>query len=171
AEGEQTKAQDYLRRSGYKDFDRPITLMTPFSEELTSGHTFSPRRISEIVPGRVYGLSGFEFTEYYFVVSDDRQELIGIDAGPRLDSVKTAYEGLRASAPSLPELKTGFLSHSHWDHGGGHQYFRGLTPRLQCYARDNYGEEIAHSAAAPNVFGKSFFGERFSIDDVLSFKP
>jgi hypothetical protein len=30
AEGEQTKAQDYLRSSGYKDFDRPITLMTPF---------------------------------------------------------------------------------------------------------------------------------------------
>jgi glyoxylase-like metal-dependent hydrolase (beta-lactamase superfamily II) len=46
-----------------------------------------------------------------------------------------------------------------------------LNPGLQFYARDNYGEEIARSAAAPNVFGKSFFGERFSIDDVLSFKP
>src|SRR5580700_4308884 len=32
ADGEQSKAQDYLRRSGYKDFDRPITLITPFSE-------------------------------------------------------------------------------------------------------------------------------------------
>jgi glyoxylase-like metal-dependent hydrolase (beta-lactamase superfamily II) len=42
---------------------------------------------------------------------------------------------------------------------------------LQFYARDNYREEIARSAAAPNVFDKSFFGERFSIDDVLSFKP
>ncbi|MGA7164050.1 MAG: hypothetical protein WBX37_08885, partial [Pseudolabrys sp.] len=41
AEGEQTKAQDYLRRSGYKDFDRPITLITPFSEEVASGHTFA----------------------------------------------------------------------------------------------------------------------------------
>jgi hypothetical protein len=48
AEGEQTKAQDYLRRSGYKDLDRPITLITPFSEEVASGHTFAPRRISEI---------------------------------------------------------------------------------------------------------------------------
>jgi hypothetical protein len=100
AEGEQSKAQDYLRRSGYKDFDRPITLMTPFSEEVASGHTFSPRRISEIVPGRVYLLSGFEFTEYYFVVSDDRQELIGIDAGTRPDSAKNAYEALRAYAPN-----------------------------------------------------------------------
>jgi len=63
AGGEQGKAQDYLRRSGYRDFNRPITLITPFSEETASGHAFSPRRIAEIVPGRVYALSGFEFTE------------------------------------------------------------------------------------------------------------
>ena len=131
AEGEQTKAQDYLRRSGYKDFDRPITLITPFSEEVASGHTFAPRRISEIVQGRVYALSGFEFTEYYFVVSDDRQELIGIDAGTRPDSAKTAYEALRAYAPNLPELTTVFITHSHWDHVGGHKYFRAcLKPPL-----------------------------------------
>ena len=171
AEGDQAKAQDYLRRSGYKDFDRPITLITPFSEEVASGHTFAPRRISEIVPGRVYALSGFEFTEYYFVVSDDRQELIGIDAGTRPDSAKSAYEALRAYAPNLPELTTVFITHSHWDHVGGHKYFRALNPRLQFYARDNYGEEIARSAATPGVFNKPFFGERFSIDDVLNFKP
>jgi glyoxylase-like metal-dependent hydrolase (beta-lactamase superfamily II) len=171
AEGEQTKAQDYLRRSGYKDFDRPITLITPFSEEAASGHTFAPRRISEIVPGRVYALSGFEFTEYYFVVSDDRQELIGIDAGTRPDSAKTAYEALRAHAPDLPELTTVFITHSHWDHVGGHKYFRALNPRLKFYARDNYAEEIARSGAAPGVFSNPFFGERFNIDDVLSFKP
>jgi len=171
AEGEQTKAQDYLRRSGYKDFDHPITLITPFSEEAASGHTFVPRRISEIVPGRVYALSGFEFTEYYFVVSDDRQELIGIDAGTRADSAKTAYEALRAHVPNLPELTTVFITHSHWDHVGGHKYFRSLNPRLRFYARDNYGEEIARSGSAPGVFNAPFFGERFNIDDVLSFKP
>ena len=171
AEGDQAKAQDYLRRSGYKDFDRPITLITPFSEELVSGHTFAPRRISEIVPGRVYALSGFEFTEYYFVVSDDRQELIGIDAGTRPDSAKSAYEALRAYAPNLPELTTVFITHSHWDHVGGHKYFRALNPRLHFYARDNYREEIARSTATPGVFNKPFFGERFSIDDVLNFKP
>jgi hypothetical protein len=64
ADGERAKAQDYLRRSGYKGFDMPITLITPFSEDLASGHTFSPRRIAEILPGRVYALSGFEFTDY-----------------------------------------------------------------------------------------------------------
>jgi glyoxylase-like metal-dependent hydrolase (beta-lactamase superfamily II) len=171
AEGEQTKARDYLRRSGYKDFERPITLITPFSEEVASGHAFSPRRISEIVPGRVYALSGFEFTEYYFVVSDDRRELFGIDAGTRPDSAKAAYEALRAYAPNLPKLTTIFITHSHWDHVGGHTYFRALNPRLHFYARSNYGEEITREVGAPGVFDKQFFGEAFSIDNVRSFKP
>jgi glyoxylase-like metal-dependent hydrolase (beta-lactamase superfamily II) len=171
ADGEQAKAQDYLRRSGYKGFDRPITLITPFSEDVASGHTFSPRRIAEIVPGRVYALSGFEFTEYYFVVSDDGRQLIGIDAGTRADSAKVAYEALRAYAPSLPELTTVFITHSHWDHIGGHKYFRALNPRLRFYARSNYQEEITRGVDAPGIFGKQFFGERFSLDDVRSFKP
>ena len=171
ADGEQAKAQDYLRRSGYKSFDRPITLITPFSEDVASGHTFAPRRIAEIVPGRVYALSGFEFTEYYFVVSDDGRQLIGIDAGTRADSAKVAYEALRAYAPGLPELTTIFITHSHWDHVGGHKYFRALNPRLRFYARSNYQEEIASEANAPEYFGKQFFGERFSLDDVRSFKP
>src|SRR6266446_3052871 len=75
AGGNQAKAQEFLRRSGYTDLNRPIVLTTAFSEDLASGHAFSPRRIAEIVPGRVYALSGFEFTEYYFVVSEDGREL------------------------------------------------------------------------------------------------
>jgi glyoxylase-like metal-dependent hydrolase (beta-lactamase superfamily II) len=171
ADKERAKAQDYLRRSGNKEFDRPITLITPFSEDVASGHAFAPRRIAEIVPGRVYALSGFEFTEYYFVVSDDGRELIGIDAGTRADSAKVAYQALRAYAPSLPELTTVFITHSHWDHVGGYKYFRALNPRLRFYARSNYQEEIAREVDAPGNFGKQFFGERFSLDDVRSFKP
>ena len=106
AGGEQAKAQEYLRRSGYGDFNRPIVLTTPFSEDLASGHAFSPRRIAEIVPGRVYVLSGFEFTEYYFVVSEDGRELIGVDAGTR--RYQAAY-GAAAHAPSLPQLTTSSL--------------------------------------------------------------
>ena len=171
ADGEQAKAQDYLRRSGYQGFDRPITLITPFSEEVASGHTFSPRRIAEIVPGRVYALSGFEFTEYYFVVSDDGRQLISIDAGTRPDSAKAAFEALRAYAPGLPELTAVFITHAHWDHVGGHSYFRALNPRLHFYARSNCSEEVERELNAPAIFDKRFFGERFNLDDVRSFKP
>ncbi len=170
-DGEQAKAQDDLRRSGYTDFNKPITLATPFSEEVASGHTFAPRRIAEIVPRRVFVLTGFEFTEYYFVVSDDGRQLVGIDAGTRPDSAKVAYEALRAYAPGLPELTTVFFTHAHWDHVGGHKYFRSLNPRLRFYARSNYQEEIARQVDAPGNFGRQFFGERFSFADVRSFKP
>ena len=71
----------------------------------------------------------------------------------------------------MPELTTVFITHSHWDHVGGHTYFRTLNPRLHFYARCNYGEEIAREVGAPDVFGKQFFGEGFSLDNVRSFKP
>ena len=171
ADGNQVKAQEYLRQSGYKSFDKQVVLTTPFSEDPLSGHAFASRRIAEIVPGRVYALSGFEFTEYYFVVSDNRRELIGIDTGTRTDSAKTAYEALRAYAPNLPELTTIFVTHSHWDHIGGQTYFRGLNPKPRFYARSNYQEEIAGEINGPESIAKHFFGERFNLEDVRNFRP
>jgi glyoxylase-like metal-dependent hydrolase (beta-lactamase superfamily II) len=170
-DGENATAQEYLRRSGYTDFERPITLATPFSEDKTAGHAFTPRRIREVVPHRVYALSGFEFTEYYFVVSKDGRELIAIDAGTRPDFAKDAYEALQAYAPGLPPLTTVFVTHAHWDHVGGHSYFRGLSSSLTFYGRENYQEEFEKEFNAPEIFGKQFFGEQFNAEDVLSYKP
>lgn len=170
-DGDHARAKEYLRMSGYTSFDKPVVLTTPFSNDHLSGHAFGSRRIIEVVRGRVYALSGFEFTEFYFVVSDDGKELIGIDAGTRTDSAKTAYEALRAYAPALPALTTIFITHAHWDHIGGHRYFRGLDPAPRFYARSNYYEEISGELNVPDSFAKHFFGERFNLDDVRTFKP
>jgi glyoxylase-like metal-dependent hydrolase (beta-lactamase superfamily II) len=170
-DGDKSKSQEYLRRSGYADLNKPIVLATPFSEDVKSGHAFSPRRITEVIPHRIYALSGFEFTEYYFVVSSDGHELIAIDAGTRPDFAKGAYEALRAYAPELPPLTTVFVTHAHWDHVGGHSYFRNLSPRPMFYGRGNYQEEFHKEFKGPAIFAKQFFGERFSPEDVLSYKP
>ncbi len=171
ADGDDIKARELLRLSGFSDFDKPVTVTAPNSIDRATGHTFSGRRITEIVPKKIYALSGFEFTEYYFVVSEDGRELIGIDAGTRPDSAEAAYSALRAYAPSLPELTTIMVTHAHWDHVGGHRYFRSLNPRLMIYARANYHEEISRSIGAPQGFAKRFFGERFERSDVTTFKP
>src|SRR5216684_6573288 len=144
---------DALRGGGEKPAENPITLVTPFGEDPSTGHSFSARRIAEVVPGRVFALSGFEFTEYYFFVSEDGRALIGIDAGTRPDSARSAYEALRAHAPGLPELTTVFITHSHWDHVGGHAYFRSLNPNLRFYARSNYQDELTRELNAPGNLG------------------
>jgi glyoxylase-like metal-dependent hydrolase (beta-lactamase superfamily II) len=171
AEGDRAAARDYLGRSGYAALGKPITLITPYTEDAASGHSFAARQISEPVPGKVYALSGFEFTEYYFIVSEDGRELIGIDAGTRPDSAQAAYEALRAHAPQLPPLTSVLITHAHWDHVGGHRYFRNLQPRPKFYARANYAEELARGLEAPTARLKYFFGTRFRLDDVRDFKP
>jgi len=170
-DGDSAKAQEYLRRSSYSAFDKPITLATPFAEDRVGGHTFVPRRIAEIVPDRVYALSGLEFTEYYFVVSKDHHQLIAIDAGTRPDFAQSAYEALQGYASGLPPLTTVLITHAHWDHVGGHTYFLNLSPRPKVYGRANYQEELDREFNAPDIFAKQLFGERFNFDGVRSYKP
>jgi glyoxylase-like metal-dependent hydrolase (beta-lactamase superfamily II) len=170
-DGQTAKADEYLKLSGATRFDTPRTQLSPFQEDPVSGHKFSAKRIAEVVPGKVYALSGFEFTEFYFVVSEDGHELIAVDAGTRPDSAQAAYEALRARVPKLPELTTVLVTHSHWDHVGGHRYFRSLNPNIKFYARDNYAQELARISSAPGNLGAAFFGSRFRMEDVLAFRP
>jgi glyoxylase-like metal-dependent hydrolase (beta-lactamase superfamily II) len=119
----------------------------------------------------VYLLSGFEFTEYYFIVSEDRQHLISIDAGSRPDAARLAYETLRARVPNLPPLTTVFVTHAHWDHVGGHRYFRQMNPQLKFYGRGNFANEIHRETMAPQKLLTRFFGKSFDLDDVTSYRP
>ena len=169
--GNAIEVERYQTLSGVDAETDALVFTTPFAEDPSHGHTFAPRSIREIIPNTVYCLSGFEFTEYYFVVSADRRELIAIDAGTRPDTARAAYEALRAKVPSLPVLTTIFVTHAHWDHVGGHRYFRSLNPTVRFYGRSNYQEELSHDALADPAMLQRFFGQQFRLDDVLGYRP
>src|SRR5262245_36073070 len=169
-DGDAAQAQKHLSLSGSSSLDRPVTLAN-FVEDATTGHAFSSKNVLEIAPGRIYQASGYDFAELYFVVSRDGRELIAIDAGTRPDSAKASYEAVRAFAPKLPGLTTILVTHSHWDHIGGHHYFRSLNPGPKFYARSNYGEQLAFQKQAPLPAPGLFFGSRFRAQEVDDFKP
>jgi glyoxylase-like metal-dependent hydrolase (beta-lactamase superfamily II) len=116
-------------------------------------------------------LSGFEFTEFYFVVSADRRELIAIDAGTRADSARAALEALRERVPDLPPLTTVLVTHAHWDHVGGQRFFRSLGPSVRFIGSANYADELRHDAMADPATLTHFFGQDFRLADVLDYKP
>lgn len=163
-------AAAYLAKSGYPSFQKTEILNTAFSIDPETGFRFAPRSFTEVVPGRIYALSGFEFTEYYFIVSADRTQLFAIDAGTRPDSAKTAYDYLHDKVPNLPPLTAVFVTHAHWDHIGGQHFYRSLSSAPKFYARSNYADELAHDLDDPARYSY-FFGSRFSLDDIRDFKP
>ena len=116
-------------------------------------------------------LSGFDFTEHYFIVSADRRELIAIDAGTSDVAEREAFAALRARVPQLPPLTTVFVTHAHWDHVGGHRYLRSLNPAVRFIGRGNYADELALGAGADEPTLKRFFGRDFRLADVLTYKP
>lgn len=169
--GDDAQAQSELAASGFTSYDKPVLFTTPFVEDHDTGHAFSEPRIRELVPGSVYAVSGYDFTEYYFVVSADRRELIAIDAGTRADAARKAHEALRARLGTLPPLTTVLITHAHWDHVGGQRYFRSLNPAPRFMGRGNYADELAQDAQADLAGLRTFFGTGFRMEDVLSYRP
>ncbi|HXD05515.1 MAG TPA: MBL fold metallo-hydrolase [Burkholderiaceae bacterium] len=170
-QGDAAQSQRELAASGFTSYDKPVLFTTPFVEDRNAGHAFSARSVRELVPGSVYGVSGYEFTEYYFVVSADRRELIAIDAGSRADAARQAHEALRARIGNLPPLTTVLITHAHWDHVGGQAYFRSLNPAPRFMGRGNYAQELEQDAQANPAGLRNFFGKDFRMEDVLSYRP
>lgn len=167
---DEEQAQEFLKLSGYDSFDKQIILTTPYATNAAKGSTFHPKRLKEIIPGKIFVLSGFEFAEFYFIVSQDGMELIAIDAGTRPDSAMLAYEFLKEQFPALPELTTVFVTHSHWDHIGGHRFFKELNPGVTFYARENFFTELELDINVPVNFD-FFFGTDFKIEFLTDFMP
>lgn len=171
ARGDMAEASRYQALSGYPESGKHAVFTTPYAEHPVAGHSFAPRRIQEIVPRTVYLVSGFEFTEYYFIVSADRRELIAIDAGSRADAAQEVLQALRAQVADLPPLTTVLVTHAHWDHVGGQRYFRSLQPAPRFLGRGNFAQELEKGTIREGRTFQRFFGRNFRLDDVLSYKP
>ena len=141
--GDPGGAEEWLKRSGY-GADQPSA---PLIGWFTTGHegtAMAPRPVlEEILPGRVFALYGFGFSDIYFVLSDDGKDLFAIDAGTHPRSLEAAHAFLLASHPNLPPISTAFVTHAHWDHIGGHGYLRDHNPDIAIYGRSNYASVAA----------------------------
>ena len=169
-QGDDTRARDYLARSGYADFDRPLALTTGFTLDRETGFAFGSRRLSEVVQGRVYKATGYDFMEYYFVVTAGGNEMIAIDAGSRGDSMRTVLAELRTAYPQLPPLTKVLVTHSHWDHVGGQQYLRSLPSKPEFYASSEWKHQLEYQEDTGGPY-EAWWGTRFDLQAVTSFRP
>lgn len=163
-------AKRYLELSGYTSFDREYRLDSQFAASAERGLTLSLPEIVEVVPERVFAVSGFEMTEFYFIVTADGTQTISIDAGTRPDTAKAAHEAIIDTFPSLPPISTVLVTHSHWDHVGGHQYFRDLNPDVQFISNADYENELMIVRTSEPRY-KYFFSNSYTDKNVASYKP
>jgi len=78
-------------------------------------------------------------------------------------------EFLQQSHRDLPQITTAIITHSHWDHIGGHSFLRELNPDIKIYGRDNYGAVV--DRVLRNHSYKQFRGADFNPDWVRSYHP
>lgn len=170
SDGRKDIAASYWRRSGFDRHQPKAMLMGWFTATADGGAAMAPEPVlEEVIPGRVFALYGFGYSDIYFVLSDDGRELLAIDAGTQPFSLKAAHEFLLARHPGLPQVTKVFITHSHWDHIGGHSYFRELYPDAVFYGRDNYKAVIERVDRHHSY--KLFRGKSFDHDWVTSYAP
>ncbi len=169
-DGDAEQAAFYQDKSGYGDDKPAVPFMGWFTTTRDKGVTFSPTpSIEEIVPAEVFVVRGFGFSEIYFVISKNGEELIAVDAGTQPYSLAAAYALLTEERGELPPLTAALITHAHWDHIGGHSFLRRLAPDLQFYGRENYAGTLEHIVREPTY--RQFRGAGFQNDWVSGYAP
>lgn len=163
-------AAHYLKKSGYETYEPSVLFMGWYATTKDKGLLFAPTPwIEEIVPGRVFAVRGFGFSEMHFVVTDDGRQLISIDAGTQPFSMEGAYRYFRERYPDSPPLTTALITHAHWDHIGGYTYLKSLNPDLIIYGRENFAGTLGR--VLRNHTYKQFRSASFSDEWVAHYKP
>lgn len=173
--GNKEKAEAYLKLTGF-GWDRPpIQIATPFAVT-PRGLRDSAKHITEHVPGQVFSAGGFEISDMHFIVSDDGSELIGVDAASSVVNCKEAYDYFvahfqaRFPGRTVPLLTKVMITHFHWDHAGGLDFYRGLNPDLKVWASAHFEEEAPRARHQPPPY-QWFMGEEFVLEAVRHFHP
>ena len=171
ARDESQTSDKYLRLSGHPDLNKSNLHISPLVTGEVDGSSFSPRQqIVEVVPNRIFVARGFGFSEIYYVISENRKELIGIGAGTHPDSLKAAYQLFKKTQPDSPTLSSVFITHAHWDHIGGHEFYRSMNPPVKFYNRSNF-HDTSHKIIDHQPKFKYFRGKKFSNDWIQNYKP
>ncbi|MGI9409831.1 MAG: MBL fold metallo-hydrolase [Hyphomicrobiaceae bacterium] len=170
SDGRKEIADKFWHRSGFSEYAPSAMLMGWFTSTTDNGASMAPEPVlNEVVPGRIFALYGFGFSDIYFVLSDDNRELIAVDAGTQPHSIKAAHEFLLTHFPELPKITTALITHAHWDHVGGHGYLREHNPDVKFYGRDNY-QAVVERVARHHTY-EQFRGSGFDHAWVTSYSP
>ncbi|WP_168206348.1 MBL fold metallo-hydrolase [Labrenzia sp. PHM005] len=141
--GDPGLAQKFRDMSGFEADASDTLFMNWFTVEEQNGSQMSAYpRLEEIVPGRIFALFGFGFSDVYFVLSKDGSQLIAVDAGTTPERLKDAHTFLLEKYPDLPEVGTLIITHAHWDHIGGVHYLVAHNPDLKIYGQSDFHETV-----------------------------
>jgi glyoxylase-like metal-dependent hydrolase (beta-lactamase superfamily II) len=172
--GREREARCYLALSKYDSFEKDILLATLISCS-TDGLRPAIKHVTERGRGSVFTVSGYDMSEFNFVISKDRRHLIAIDCGAREDTASGAHNFLGDYLRSHgfaepPPLTAVIVTHTHWDHVGGHPVYRRLGPDATFYSRSDFAaeREVAANQLPPYRW---FLGESFRAENVAAYTP
>jgi glyoxylase-like metal-dependent hydrolase (beta-lactamase superfamily II) len=161
--------------SGYENLAEKETILATIYSASPDGLRDGIKHVTEDGSGTIFTVSGHDMSEFDFVLSKDGEHLIAIDSGSREDTLEAAYLFFRnhlrlRGSPDPPPLTTVIFTHAHWDHIGGHSFYRRLNPRARFYARANYNAERGRCEHQVPPY-RWFLGTEFRRENVGDFRP